>query len=63
MAGSRSQAKGKGNKAAGAVKQAVGRATGNRSLQTKGATQKAKGKVQDASGRADRKLRRAANSF
>jgi uncharacterized protein YjbJ (UPF0337 family) len=56
-AGSR-QVKGKGNKAVGGAKQAVGKATGNRKLQAKGAVQKTKGKLQDATGRADRKLRR-----
>jgi uncharacterized protein YjbJ (UPF0337 family) len=63
MAGSQSQAKGKANKAGGKIRQAVGRATGNRKLKARGAVQTAKGTVQDATGRADRKLRGAANSF
>jgi uncharacterized protein YjbJ (UPF0337 family) len=63
MAGSRSQAKGKANKIAGATKQAVGKATGNRKLRTKGTVQRAKGTVQDAVGRSDRKIRGAANSL
>jgi uncharacterized protein YjbJ (UPF0337 family) len=63
MAGSRSQAKGKANKIAGAAKRAVGKATGNRKLRAKGTVQRAKGKVQDTVGRSDRKIRGAANSL
>jgi uncharacterized protein YjbJ (UPF0337 family) len=57
------QAKGKANKAAGRVKQAIGKAAGDRSLQAKGTAQRTKGKLQDASGRADRKVRGKANSI
>jgi len=41
MAGSKTQAKGKKNKAVGSVKKEVGRATKNRSLEAKGSMQKA----------------------
>jgi uncharacterized protein YjbJ (UPF0337 family) len=63
MAGSRSQAKGKANKMAGAAKRALGKATGNRKLRAKGAIQQTKGKAQDAMGRTARKIRGAANSL
>jgi uncharacterized protein YjbJ (UPF0337 family) len=39
-----------GNKAAGSVKDAVGKATGDKELQAEGKAQKAKGKVQHAVG-------------
>jgi len=41
-----------GNKAAGAVKDAAGKATGNERLQAEGKAQKAKGTVQDVAGSA-----------
>lgn len=39
-----------GNKVAGETKDAVGKATGNKSLQAEGKTQKVKGAAQDVSG-------------
>jgi uncharacterized protein YjbJ (UPF0337 family) len=42
--------KGNANKAAGAVKDAVGKATNNRSMQAEGKAQKLKGEAQKASG-------------
>lgn len=39
-----------GNKVAGETKDAVGKATGNKSLQDEGKTQKVKGAAQDVSG-------------
>jgi len=39
-----------GNRVAGATKDSVGKATGNKKLQAEGKAQKAKGAVQDAAG-------------
>lgn len=44
--------KGAGNKAKGAVKEAVGKATDNRKLEAEGKLDKAKGHVQDKIGKA-----------
>ena len=43
----------------GAVKQAAGKATGNRKLQAKGAAQKAVGTIQNKAGKAQDKMRSA----
>jgi uncharacterized protein YjbJ (UPF0337 family) len=56
LAGSKTQAKGKANKISGSVKQAAGKATGNRKMRAKGTAQKAKGAVQDAAGKTGRAL-------
>ena len=47
---------GAGKKAAGAVKQAAGKAVGNERLQAEGAVEKAAGSVQNAVGKAQDKL-------
>jgi uncharacterized protein YjbJ (UPF0337 family) len=47
------------DKAAGTVKQAAGKLTGNKSLQTKGAAQKTKGKARATVAKADAKITRA----
>ena len=44
--------KGGGNQAAGAVKESVGKATGNADLEVEGAAQKLKGKAQESVGKA-----------
>lgn len=44
------QIKGRGNEAKGKVKEVVGRAVGNKEMETKGAVEKTKGKVQSAYG-------------
>ncbi len=44
------------DKGAGAVKQAVGKATGNERLEAEGAVQKAKGDVQNKVGKAQDKI-------
>lgn len=44
--------KGMANEAAGNVKQAVGRATGNQRLEAEGAAQELKGEAQQAKGKA-----------
>ena len=46
------EVKGAGNKAKGAVKEAAGKATGNRKLEAEGKADKAKGHVQSAGGKA-----------
>ncbi|WP_127143220.1 CsbD family protein [Pelagibacterium montanilacus] len=46
------EVKGAGNKAKGAVKEAVGKAVGNEQLQAEGKMDKAKGHVQEKSGKA-----------
>jgi uncharacterized protein YjbJ (UPF0337 family) len=48
--------RGKGNVAAGHVKDAVGGLTGNGKMQMKGKLQTAKGKLQDATGKVERAL-------
>ena len=48
--------RGKGNIAAGRVKDAVGGLTGSGKLQLKGKLQTAKGRVQDATGKVERAL-------
>lgn len=50
------KAKAAGNKVAGGVKDGVGKATDNPSLQAKGKTQKAKGTAQDVAGSVKGKL-------
>lgn len=45
-----------GNKAAGGIKDAVGKATGDAKLQTEGKAQKAKGTAQDVAGSVKGKL-------
>jgi uncharacterized protein YjbJ (UPF0337 family) len=62
MAGTRSSAEGKADKAIGKIKKAAGKATGNRSLQVKGGAQQAKGTVKDAAGKAARRVTRAGRS-
>ncbi len=44
------------DKGAGAIKEAVGKATGNESLEAKGAAQKAKGDIQNKVGQAQDKI-------
>ena len=48
--------RGKGNIAAGRVKDAVGGLTGNGKMQLKGKLQAAKGRMQDAAGKVERAL-------
>ena len=48
--------RGKGNIAAGRVKDAVGGLTGNGKMQLKGKLQAAKGRLQDATGKVERAL-------
>lgn len=50
MSATTDKAKAAGNKAAGGVKDAVGKATGSAKLQAEGKAQKAKGAAQDVSG-------------
>ncbi|WP_425287249.1 CsbD family protein [Pelagibacterium luteolum] len=50
--------KGAGNKAKGSVKQAAGKATGNKKLEAEGAADKAKGHVQQNVGKAKDALRK-----
>ena len=52
---------GSANQAKGAVKQGVGKITGDAKLQAEGAADKAKGKVQNAIGGAKDAIRDAAN--
>jgi uncharacterized protein YjbJ (UPF0337 family) len=52
----KAEIKGKVNKAKGAVKENVGRATRNRSLEIEGAADRGKGAVQETVGRARRKV-------
>ncbi len=47
---------GAGRKAAGAIKQAVGKATGNDRLRAEGAAEKAAGSAQNALGKAQDKI-------
>ena len=56
MAGTKTQAKGKANKAIGSVKKTTGRVTKNRRLQARGAAQKAKGSLQETVGKVARKV-------
>ncbi|HXC54229.1 MAG TPA: CsbD family protein [Rhizomicrobium sp.] len=51
---------GAANQAKGAVKEAVGKATGDAKLKTEGAADKAKGKIQNAVGGAKDAIRDAA---
>jgi uncharacterized protein YjbJ (UPF0337 family) len=51
--------KGSGNQAKGAVKDAVGKVTGDTKMQAKGRTEKAAGKVQSAAGMAKDAVRHA----
>src|SRR5665213_2345132 len=53
---SQNRVEGAGKKAAGAIKQAAGKATGNTKLQAKGATEKAAGTVQNKVGKAQDKM-------
>jgi uncharacterized protein YjbJ (UPF0337 family) len=48
---------GAGRKAAGAIKEAVGKLTGDKTLQAKGVAEKAAGSVQNAAGKAEDALR------
>lgn len=50
MSGTTDKIKGMANEAAGTVKQAAGKAVGDRELQTEGAAQELKGKAQKAVG-------------
>ena len=59
MAGSKIRAKGKANKISGGLKQAAGKATGNKKMRAKGTAQKAKGVVQGAAGKTGRALTRS----
>ncbi len=54
---------GAGNKAAGSVKQAVGKATGNKNLEAEGAGQKARGTVQEKIGEAKSSVKNAVDKF
>lgn len=47
----KNRTEGAGRQAAGAIKEATGKLTGNRQMQAEGATQKAAGKVQSAAGK------------
>jgi uncharacterized protein YjbJ (UPF0337 family) len=51
MSSTTDKIKGVANQAAGSVKQSVGNATGNDSLEAEGAAQKAKGNVQETVGK------------
>lgn len=53
---STNRVEGAGRKAAGAVKQAVGKAVGNERLQAEGAAEKAVGSAQNAVGKAQDKI-------
>ncbi len=48
---------GAGHKAAGAIKEAVGKITGDKTLQAKGVAEKAAGSVQNAAGKAEDAIR------
>ncbi|OYV95132.1 MAG: hypothetical protein B7Z68_07410 [Acidobacteria bacterium 21-70-11] len=50
------EARGKAKKVQGRVKEAVGKATGDRELERKGARQRAEGAVQEGVGKARRKI-------
>lgn len=52
MSSTTDKIKGMANEAAGAVKQGVGKAVGNRDLEVKGAVQKKKGEAEQAVGKA-----------
>jgi uncharacterized protein YjbJ (UPF0337 family) len=54
---------GAGNKAAGAVKQTVGKATGNKKMEAEGAGQKARGNVQEKVGDAKSRVKDAVDKF
>jgi uncharacterized protein YjbJ (UPF0337 family) len=49
---------GAGHKAAGAIKEAAGKVTGDKTLQAKGAVEKNLGKVQNSAGKAEDALKR-----
>jgi uncharacterized protein YjbJ (UPF0337 family) len=51
------RAEGAGHKAAGAIKEAAGKVTGDKTLQAKGAAEKAAGSVQNAAGKAEDAIR------
>ena len=59
MAGGKTQAKGKANKAAGSVKKAVGKATKNRSLQAKGTVQNPRARCRKPPGKSPARSRAA----
>lgn len=50
--------KGAGNKAKGAAKDALGKATNNKKLQAEGKADKAKGHIQDGAGKAKDAMRK-----
>jgi len=52
----KAEVKGKINKATGTVKENVGRAVGNRSMENQGAADRSKGNVQETLGTARRKV-------
>ncbi len=55
---SKDRIEGAGHKAAGAIKEATGKATGNLGLQAKGAVEKAAGSVQNKAGKMEDRARR-----
>jgi uncharacterized protein YjbJ (UPF0337 family) len=59
---STNRVEGAAHKAAGAIKEAAGKATGNRNLEAKGAAEKAAGEVQNKVGKAQDKLGSALKS-
>ena len=60
---SKDRVDGAARKAAGAVKQAAGKVTGNRSLQAKGAAEKAAGTVQNKAGKFEDKVKHEAKKL
>ena len=54
---------GAANKAAGSIKEAVGKTTGNKKLEAEGAGQKIRDGVQEAVGKAKDKVKNVVDSF
>lgn len=55
----KNRTEGAGRQAAGAIKQAAGKLTGNKQMQAEGAATKAAGKIQSAAGKTADKVRKA----